>query len=266
MKGDLGTSDYVGNEDHLQAVDERLRELEQGSRSVTSPEELEALEREMRACTDALAGVLWERQVPASLEAEAQREKEAQWLEAWPQKMNHEGDETVRIRTASGLSITVRVRYYRRPGKRRQGQRQGISAGLVLLGIHERCTPWLSALVSAWSALLGSFEEVRQVLLEQGVELGSKVIRQWTYRYAERARVVQQAKDVVRESGETMAGRQVVVSTAGGRVRLRENKRGRKTPKGRRRYHGAWREPKRFIVYLVDDKGKLERRFAPLRW
>ena len=48
--------------------------------------------------------------------------------------------------------------------------------GLILLGIHDRCTPGLAAMVSAWSALLSSFEEVRQVLLEQGVILGVKVV------------------------------------------------------------------------------------------
>ena len=43
---------------------------------------------------------------------------------------------------------------------RRKGRRNGVYAGLVLLGIQEHCTPWLGALVSAWSALLSSFEEV----------------------------------------------------------------------------------------------------------
>ncbi len=134
----------------------------------------------------------------------------------------------------------------------------------MLLGIHERCTPWLGSLVSAWSALLSSFEAVCQVLLEHGVELGGKVVRPLAYRYGERARVLQQAKDLTLEPGETVAGRRVVVSPDGGRVRLRENQRGRQTPKGRKRYRGAWREPKLFMVYLVDDAGNLEKRFAPL--
>jgi hypothetical protein len=126
MNSDLGTPDYVGNKADKQGVYERLRELEQGSRSVTSPEELEALEREIRACTDAWAKVLLERHVQASLDAEAQREKEAELIRAWPQKLKHEGYETVQMRTVSGLYMTVRVRYYRRPGKRRQGQCQGV--------------------------------------------------------------------------------------------------------------------------------------------
>src|SRR5215470_18734035 len=37
----------------------------------------------------------------------------------------------------------------------------------------------------------------------------------------------------------------------------------RRPRKGRRRYTGAWREPKVLIVYVVDAEGKQESRFAP---
>jgi len=47
---------------------------------------------------------------------------------------------------------------------------------------------------------------------------------------------------------DTVAGRRVVISSAGGRLRRRETKRGPKTKKGRRRSTGAWREPKVLIV------------------
>ena len=114
MKGDLGCDNCVGKGEERQEVYERLRELEQGSRRVSSAEELEALEREIRTCTDTLASVLLERHVQASLDAEAQREKEAELIRSGPAKMKHEGYEWVRIRTVSGLCITVRARYYRR--------------------------------------------------------------------------------------------------------------------------------------------------------
>ena len=59
-------------------------------------------------------------------------------------------------------------------------------------------------------------------------------------------------------------GRRVVVSMDGGRIRLREKKRGPKTQKGRTRYNGAWREPKLLIIYVVDSEGKLDRSFSPM--
>ena len=62
---------------------------------------------------------------------------------------------------------------------------------------------------------------------------------------------------------DSVAGCRVVISSDGGRLRLRETKRGPKTTKGRRRYMGAWREPKVLIVYVVDAEGQREARFAP---
>jgi len=62
---------------------------------------------------------------------------------------------------------------------------------------------------------------------------------------------------------DTVVGRRVVISSDGGRIRLRETKRGPKTKKGRRRYTGAWCEPKVLIVYVVDAEGQQESRFAP---
>src|SRR5215831_14037732 len=64
-------------------------------------------------------------------------------------------------------------------------------------------------------------------------------------------------------SANTVTGRRVVISSDGGRLRLREPKRGPQTKKGRQRYTNAWREPKVLIVYVVDAEGKQESRFAP---
>nr|WP_319495647.1 hypothetical protein [uncultured Desulfobacter sp.] len=55
----------------------------------------------------------------------------------------------------------------------------------------------------------------------------------------------------------------MVISTDGGRTRLREKKRGPKTPKNRTRFRGAWRDPKLLIIYVVDAQGKQEKSFSP---
>jgi hypothetical protein len=115
-----------------------------------------------------------------------------------------------------------------------------------------------------WSALLSSFCEVRQVLLDQGMKLGIKVIRRLSYRFSDRARLMQQSNGFKLSEGESVKGRRVVISCDGGRICMRENKRGKKTPKGRTRYNGAWREPKLLIIYVVDADGKLEKKFSPV--
>ncbi len=68
--------------------------------------------------------------------------------------------------------------YYRRSCDRRKGKRYaGVYVGLVLLGIHERCTPSLASRIGILVATLSSFEEAQQVLLDQDVKLGVKVLR-----------------------------------------------------------------------------------------
>jgi hypothetical protein len=265
MNNDRGKAEYVENYTKRQEVYERLRKLEQERRRVHTPEELEALEREIRGYTDQLGAWLLELHRQASLDCEEHQQKEEELIRSWPGRLKSDGYERVRIVTLGGVGITVRARYYCRACDRRSGKRyKGVYGGLVLLGIHEHCTPALAATVSAWSALLSSLAEARQVLWEQGVRLDVKGVRRVAYRYAERARVVQQAGQIALAEGDTVQGRRVVVSADGGRLRLRENKRGAKTNKGRTRYRGAWREPKLLIIDVVDARGKLEKSFAPL--
>ena len=132
----------------------------------------------------------------------------------------------------------------------------------MVLGIHERCTPGLAAEISLLAGMLGSLEEAREVLAERGIELNIKVVRRITYRFAQRARTAQRMMEL--DFGSGVAGRRVAISADGGRIRLRERKRGKKTAKGRNRFRGAWREPKLFIIYVVDAEGKLERSFMPI--
>jgi hypothetical protein len=197
-----------------------------------------------------------------ALDSDALQAEQEQLVRQWPHPLKNDGKVRVMIRTAQGLAVPVRVTYYRRKGQRRAGKRSaGVYAGLVLLGIYDRCTPALASEVSLLAAMLGSLAEAQDVLATRGVELDTKTVRLIAYRYAARARLEQQIERTAFE--DTVAGRRVVISSDGGRLRLRETKRGPQTKKGRRRYTGAWREPKVLIVYVVDAEGKQEHRFAP---
>ena len=261
---------HMSNQKHDNKTDRKIQEiyikleqLRKNKRRVTTPEELEALEREIRALTDQLASLILGQKIQESLDSEESREAEKILVKSWPTKLKNEGSIKVNIRTSTGFIVEISTRYYRRNCDRRKGKRlKGIYAGLVLLGIHERCTPSLASQIGILSATLGSFAFVPQVLLEQGMKLGVNVLQRIVYRYAERARRVQQMGKYSFEQG--IEGRRVIVSTDGGRIRLRENKRGPKTKKGRTRYNGAWREPKLLLIYVVDEAGKMEKSFAPI--
>lgn len=253
-------SDYATQ--RQEALDE-LQLRQEAPRVVTNPEELDALEREIRQRTDRLSSLLLGLHLQHSLDAEALQAEQALLGSHWPKPLSNDGRVQVWVRTAGGYRVPVWVTYYRRKGPRRAGKRYaGLSAGLVLLGIDDRCTPALAAEVSLLAAMLGSVDEARDVLAQRGVALDLTTLRLIAYRYAARARVAQQIERT--ELDDTVSGRRVVISTDGGRLRLRETKRGPKTKKGRRRSTGAWREPKVLIIYVVDAAGKREASFAPM--
>ena len=116
----------------------------------------------------------------------------------------------------------------------------------MVLGIYDRCTPKLASDASRAVAMHSSLAEAQAQLRSDGIALDSKTLRSTAYRYAARARAAQQSA----ACGllDRVAGKRVVVSLDGGRVRVRRKKRGPKTKKGRNRFHTDWKEPKLLIL------------------
>src|SRR3989475_2378522 len=235
MTSDAGlTSQDTDYARHIQEVLNELRQMERTPQLVTSPEDLEALEREIRQRTDRLGSLLVGHHMQHVLDWAAMQAEQERLVSQWPRALKSDGKVQVRVRTAQGYTVPVWVIYYRRTGQRRAGKRAaGVYAGLVVLGIYDRCTPALASEVSLFAAMLGSLQEAQDVLANRGVALDTKTIRTIAYRYAARARLVQQVEHTAFE--DTVAGRRGVISSDGGRLRLRETKRGPKTKKGRRR-------------------------------
>jgi hypothetical protein len=208
-------SDYAPQ---IQEALDEWQQMQEVPRVVTNPEELEALEGEIRPCTDGLSSLLLGLHLPHSWDSEDLKVEQDLLVSQWPKPLKNDGRLQVWVRPAGGDRVPVWVTYYRRKGQRRRGKRYaGLDAGGVLLGIYDRCTPALAAEVSLLAAMLGSLDEARDVLAQRGVELDIKTLRLMAYRYAARARVAQQIESP--EFDDTVSGRRVVSSTDGGRLR-----------------------------------------------
>jgi len=113
-------------------------------------------------------------------------------------------------------------------------------------------------------------EAAQQALARRGLVLGLKTIRRLAYQLAKRAlriRDEQMGKYTSPSaSAGPLAGKRVVVSVDGGRLRVRiSEKRGRRRKKTRHRgYQAPWREPKVLTIYTIDDQGRRDRHQLPL--
>jgi hypothetical protein len=164
------TSQDTDNARHIQEILNELRQMQQTPRLVTSPDDLEALEREIRQRTDHLGSLLVGHHLQHALDSTALRAEQEQLVSHWPKTLKNDGKVEVKIRTAQGYPVPVWVTYYRRKGQRRAGKRDaGVYAGLVLLGMYDRCTPALAAEVSLLGAMLGSLDEAQAVLTDRGM-------------------------------------------------------------------------------------------------
>jgi hypothetical protein len=117
----------------IQETLNELRQMQQTPRLVTSPDDLEALEREIRQRTDRLGSLLVGYHLQQALDAATVQAEQEQLVRQWPKPLKNDGKVTVMIRTVQGLAVPVRLTYYRRLGQRRAGKRDaGVYAGLVL--------------------------------------------------------------------------------------------------------------------------------------
>ncbi len=259
------TNDY---KEHLKAAKEKLEAIEsqEYQHADSLEEKCEAMEQEIKELVNLIGALLLGLKIQQTIDSEEVEQAEQDFVKELPKKLKSEGRKKVHIETSFGYQIRISTRYYTQNGKRhwRKKRRRGLYPSLCLLGIYERSTPYLASLVSLFSAMMGSFAEAEHVLETLGIPLGEKVIRRLTYRSTTRARAVQQMDEWKKEAKQAGGKRKIVVSTDGGRTRLREKKRGRKTKKNRTRYTAAWREPKLLIIYMVDENGKKLAEYAPL--
>src|SRR5262249_58046531 len=124
MTSDAGlTSQDSDDARYIQEVLNELRQMQQTPRLVTSPDDLEALEREIRQRTDYLGSLLVGYHLQHALDSTALRAEQEQLVSHWPKTLENDCKVEVSIRTAQGYTVPVWVTYYRRKGQRRAGKR-----------------------------------------------------------------------------------------------------------------------------------------------
>jgi hypothetical protein len=201
--------------------------------------------------------------IRASLSLEMSK-REREFVKELPKRFHSQGVRKKVIDLPGDVKVTLLVTYYHRckcPRKTGKNARRGLFPMLLLLGIAGHYTPQTRKRMAKAAALLGSYEEAAEMLAEEGLHVSVNQLRDVT------AQMGQMLRRLTNEGSLTVAGnvsgRRIVVSLDGGRVRLRERRRG-KTKKGRKRFSPKWREPRLFIIYAVDEEGRMADDFPPV--
>ena len=263
--GRAGEAPPAMNADLREQAREAIRQLEgllDSSEPALDAEQLETLEARIVRETDRVAGLVIGLHVQAAIDDLQTSEQSQKLVRDHPKRFKSEGSRPVEIHPLRGQPVVISVDYYRRKGGSKKKRNKGLYPALILLGIHERRTPAAGSEIALLAAAMTSLKEAAHMLEQQGRAVDVKTIRSISYRYAQRARAAIDAQSFVLP--ETAAGRRVAVSLDGGRIRIRTDKGGKKTPKGRRRYHTKWREPKLLHIWMLDPQGRIDRSFLPL--
>jgi hypothetical protein len=239
----------------IQDVQQQIETKRRDGRVIRTADDFKSWERAIAALTDRLSALLMAEATQAALDDSENRRQARSLVQGAGHTIKDQGRRDVTLRTTCG-PILIRATYFSRNCDRSKTGK-GMYPMLLLWGVQDHCTAAVASEISKLVAMLGSLEEVEQVLSDRGQPLDFKTIRAIAYRFAARARAAQRAGAL--NWGETVAGRRVVLSTDGGRIRIRTTKRGPKTAKGRSRYRTDWREPKLLIIYVVGEKGQMDR-------
>lgn len=225
--------------------------------------DLAAAEQECARRCDALLAAVMGSLTQSVLDSAGMRERACTLARSAPKPLKASNERTVRIQFQRGAPVPLRTTYYRRrPGDARHREK-GLFPAFVVLGIHEHASPAACAQMARSACAVASLEEAAAWLRDTGgLEVDIKTLRRVTRRFGQRARSALPGNlSTLQVRGE---GRSVVISVDGGRLRVRRDKAGARTPKGRRRYHTDWREPLLLHICVLGPDGRVDRTFTPL--
>lgn len=163
------------------------------------------------------------------------------------------------VRISTGHVVKVPSLYIGRPHEEWKGCRHLINNYWNLI---DGASPLLYDRVGYCSALGPSYDIAHQTLSKFGVKICLSSVRDINNRLANHCMAYGEEHLIVKDK-ETLAGKRVVISIDGGRTRLREYD-GKLNDNGQATYDTAWREPKLFVIDILNDKGKVDRHELPI--
>ena len=166
---------------------------------------------------------------------------------------------SVSLQLRTGTYIKVETEYARVVPKGFTGSRY---LSYQMWGVISHASPSYYSQVSKFSVLCGSFSIVKDVL--DGLQIGNNLERIRSLSLSVSKKCLENRVTSMLGEGETVAGKRVIISTDGGRVRTRAYGKELNEPGTHYKFETPWKEPKLLVISIIDEKGKMDRKELPI--
>lgn len=166
---------------------------------------------------------------------------------------------SVDLQIRTGTYIKVELPYARVVPKRVNTSRY---LGFQYWGIIDHASPSYYSQVSKFSVLCGSFQIVKDVF--SGLQIGGNLERIRSLSLAVSKKCLLKRVESMLSKDDNLAGKRVVISTDGGRVRTRQYKEEMNEKETHHKFETPWKEPKLFVITIIDKDGKIEKKELPI--
>lgn len=163
------------------------------------------------------------------------------------------------ILLCTGTAVKIHSPYYHRIPADRDQSRRPLLDHWKIIG---QASPLLCDRTAFMAMLAPSFELANQGLNKFGVDICTSSTRKISTQLADRCSKFGEQNLIV-PAGFTLAGKRVVISLDGGRSRVREYT-GELNEQGNAQYDTPWREPKLFVIDILDEDGRPDRHELPI--
>ena len=174
----------------------------------------------------------------------------------------------VSLQLKTGCIITMPSWYAaqsksKRKGKNKKRGPNGNGCHLLLeyWGCINKATPGYYSYVTMLCVLCPSFDIVLQILKDQNIQSEYKRIQKLAYEVGEKC--FSNRIKISLKHNESVAGKRVIISVDGGRTRTREDNPDKESSNGKK-YDTPWREPKLFVIHILDHNGSIIKTELPI--
>src|SRR3954451_2113414 len=159
----------------IRDVQQKIETKRRDGRVIRTAADFKSWERDIAALTGRLSALLMAEATQAAVDDSENRCRARSLAQGAGHAIKDQGRRDVTLRTTCG-PIIVRATYFSRNCDRNRTGK-GMYPLLLLWGVHDRCTAAIASEISKLVAMLGSLEEVEQVLADRGPATGLQAVR-----------------------------------------------------------------------------------------